>query len=109
MMQKRLRFVFDLSQSMSRGNGWDKRLDRTAQTAALLMESLSGFEHKFHYSMYGQSGSSACVPLWDPEVAPQPRMSLHGTQSDVSCTKFKSRVVLRVCCIMQGIHSVLLP
>lgn len=54
---------------MSRGNSWDQRLDRMAQVATLIMESLSGFEHKFNYSLYGQSGSSACVLLWDPEVA----------------------------------------
>ena len=69
--QKRLRFVFDLSQSMARGNSWDGRLDRMVQTAVMIMEALAGFEHKFHYSMYGQSGSSASVRLWDPEVAPK--------------------------------------
>ncbi len=68
VLQKRMRFVFDLSQSMTRGNSWDGRLDRMAQAAVLIMESLAGFEHKFHYSIYGQSGSSACVKLWDPEV-----------------------------------------
>ena len=53
---------------MGRGNSWDHRLDRMAQVAILIMESLSSFEHKFVYSLYGQSGSSACVMLWDPEV-----------------------------------------
>lgn len=67
--QKRLRFVFDLSQSMSRGNSWDRRLDRMAQVATLVMESLSSYDHKFHYSLYGQSGSSACLLLWDPELS----------------------------------------
>ena len=51
--QKRLRFVFDLSQSMARGNSWDGRLDRMVQTAVMVMEALAGFEHKFHYSLYG--------------------------------------------------------
>ena len=37
---KRLLFALDCSSSMARGNGWDGRLDRTAATAVLLMESL---------------------------------------------------------------------
>lgn len=47
--QKRLHFALDLSQSMTRGNGWDHRLDRMAEVAVLVMESLQGFEHKFTY------------------------------------------------------------
>lgn len=46
-MQKRMRFALDLSQSMTRGNSWDNRLDRMAEVAILVMEALHGFEHKF--------------------------------------------------------------
>lgn len=49
LVQKRLRFALDLSQSMTRGNAWDHRLDRMADVAILVMESLAGFEHKFSY------------------------------------------------------------
>eukprot|EP00966_Prymnesium_polylepis_P115807 2676999-Prymnesium_polylepis.1 len=48
---------------MSRGDALDGRLRRMGATAALLMEALAGFEHKFTYSMSAHSGSSAEVSL----------------------------------------------
>ena len=60
---KRLAFLLDASASMSRGDALDGRLRRMGATAALLMEALAGFEHKFAYSMSAHSGSSAEVSL----------------------------------------------
>eukprot|EP00750_Incisomonas_marina_P033798 INCI9961.3.p1 GENE.INCI9961.3~~INCI9961.3.p1 ORF type:complete len:179 (+),score=34.28 INCI9961.3:295-831(+) len=48
---------------MARGNAWDGRLDRTAATAVLLIESLEKFRHKFNYAMVGHSGSTADLEL----------------------------------------------
>jgi hypothetical protein len=50
---KRLRFCMDVSGSMRSFNGWDRRLDRAAATAIMIMESFAGLEHKFAYSMWG--------------------------------------------------------
>jgi hypothetical protein len=38
--KKRVVFAFDCSQSMTRGNGWDRRLDRMVQVAVMLMDTL---------------------------------------------------------------------
>eukprot|EP01130_Rhizamoeba_saxonica_P014862 TRINITY_DN6540_c0_g1_i2.p1 TRINITY_DN6540_c0_g1~~TRINITY_DN6540_c0_g1_i2.p1 ORF type:complete len:188 (+),score=46.18 TRINITY_DN6540_c0_g1_i2:357-920(+) len=55
----------DISGSMYRFNGQDKRLDRLLQVTAMIMESLSGFEHKYIYSIVGHSGDSPEVVLVD--------------------------------------------
>ncbi|KNC84900.1 hypothetical protein SARC_02908 [Sphaeroforma arctica JP610] len=60
---KRMAFVVDLSASMSRFNDWDKRLDRLADAMVMVMESLAGSEHKYHYSIVGHSGSTPTIPL----------------------------------------------
>ena len=60
---KRLRFCMDLSGSMRSFNGWDRRLDRAAATAIMIMESFAGLEHKYSYSMYGHSGAAVEIPL----------------------------------------------
>jgi hypothetical protein len=56
-LPKRLEFCLDVSSSMARGNQYDKRLDRTAQTAAMIMLALDGYAHKFTYAISGHSGS----------------------------------------------------
>ena len=53
---KKLHFVFDLSASMMRFNGFDGRMTRTLECAIMLMESFRGFEHKFQYKISGHSG-----------------------------------------------------
>jgi len=50
---KRLRFVVDCSGSMYRFNGYDNRLNRCLQAAALVMESFDGMDEKFDYSIVG--------------------------------------------------------
>ena len=57
---KHLAFLLDASMSMARGDPADGRLRRMGATAALLMEALHGFEHKFVYSMSAHSGSTGC-------------------------------------------------
>lgn len=61
--QKRLRFVVDCSGSMYRFNGYDQRLNRCLQAAALVMESFDGMDDKFEYSIVGHSGDSRCIDL----------------------------------------------
>ena len=80
---KRLRFVMDVSSSMSKFNGSDRyerkqeeeeeynnnsidrRLDRMAATCVMIMESFHGFGHKYDYSIIGQDGESAVIPFVD--------------------------------------------
>ena len=60
---KLLRFVMDLSGSMYYFNNHDRRLERALQTAVMIFEAFSGFEHKYHYAMVGHSGDTPCAPL----------------------------------------------
>jgi hypothetical protein len=62
---KRLRFVMDVSSSMARFNGADRRLDRMAATTVMVMESLQGFAHKYDYSIVGHDGESPLIPFVD--------------------------------------------
>ena len=53
----------DLSGSMYYFNNHDRRLERALQTAVMIFEAFSGFEHKYHYAMVGHSGDTPCAPL----------------------------------------------
>ena len=68
---KRLRFVVDVSGSMARFNGSDRRLDRMAATTVMIMESFIGFEHKYEYSITGQDGDSPFIPFVDYSSPPR--------------------------------------
>ena len=60
---KRLRFVFDCSGSMYRFNGYDQRLSRSLEAAALVMEGFDNLQNRFEYSLVGHSGDSHCIPF----------------------------------------------
>uniref|UniRef100_A0A914DE18 Uncharacterized protein n=1 Tax=Acrobeloides nanus TaxID=290746 RepID=A0A914DE18_9BILA len=60
---KRIRLVFDVSGSMYRFNGYDKRLQRSLETALLVMEALEGKEEKIKYDIVGHSGDSPEIPF----------------------------------------------
>ncbi|VDK57257.1 unnamed protein product [Anisakis simplex] len=58
---KRIRFCFDVSGSMYRFNGYDQRLQRSLESALLVMESLHGKHSKIIYDIVGHSGESEKV------------------------------------------------
>ncbi|KAG5641083.1 hypothetical protein DXG03_006055, partial [Asterophora parasitica] len=60
---KRIRFIFDLSASMYRFH--DGRLQRSMETAAMLMETFDRLSRKEKYvwDMYGHSGDGPDIPL----------------------------------------------
>ena len=61
---KRLTFVVDVSGSMYRFNGHDKRLERMLQATCLVMEAFEDTQPgKFTYDIVGHSGESPCVPF----------------------------------------------
>ena len=45
-LPKRICFAVDISNSMSRGNSWDGRLDREAQAIVMVMEAFEGLEDR---------------------------------------------------------------
>ncbi len=51
-------------------NGHDGRLERTLQTAVMIFEAFSGFEHKYRYAMVGHSGDTPCAPLVEYGLPP---------------------------------------
>ncbi|XP_076766995.1 von Willebrand factor A domain-containing protein c12.2 [Xylocopa sonorina] len=53
---KRLKLVVDVSGSMYRFNGYDRRLDRELEACVMVMEAFSGYEGKFQYDIVGHSG-----------------------------------------------------
>ncbi|KAF5384151.1 hypothetical protein D9615_003188 [Tricholomella constricta] len=61
---KRIRFIFDLSASMYRFQ-YDGRLQRSMETAAMLMETFDRLSRKEKYvwDMYGHSGDGPDIPL----------------------------------------------
>ena len=46
----------DVSGSMYRFNGQDKRLDRLLESVCMIMESFAGYETKYTFSIAGHSG-----------------------------------------------------
>lgn len=55
---KRLRICFDVSGSMYRFNGYDKRLQKSLEAALLFMTALKGKQDIIKYEIYGHSGDS---------------------------------------------------
>ncbi|TFY67028.1 hypothetical protein EVJ58_g1884 [Rhodofomes roseus] len=68
---KRIRFVFDISASMYRFQ-YDGRLQRSMETAVMLMETFSRLTRKDKYvwDMYGHSGDSPVIPLVETDNLP---------------------------------------
>uniref|UniRef100_A0A915CIE2 VWFA domain-containing protein n=1 Tax=Parascaris univalens TaxID=6257 RepID=A0A915CIE2_PARUN len=67
---KRIRFCFDVSASMYRFNGYDHRLQRSLETALLVMESLHGKQSKIRYDIIGHSGESEEAPFVKVDRSP---------------------------------------
>mmetsp|Transcript_1455 Transcript_1455/g.5161 ORF Transcript_1455/g.5161 Transcript_1455/m.5161 type:complete len:997 (-) Transcript_1455:61-3051(-) len=62
---KRLAFVLDVSGSMYRFNGQDKRLERLLESVCMITESFQGYENKYSYSIVGHSGDGPSIPFVD--------------------------------------------
>lgn len=68
---KRIRFIFDLSASMYRFQ-YDGRLDRSLETAVMLMETFDRLTRKDKYvwDITGHSGDGPSIPLVQAEMPP---------------------------------------
>ena len=60
---KRLRLVVDCSGSMYRFNGHDSRLERSLESALMVMEALDGHGERLQYDIYGHSGEESDLPF----------------------------------------------
>ncbi|KAF7292707.1 hypothetical protein MIND_01168900 [Mycena indigotica] len=72
MKPKRIRFLFDLSASMYRFQ-YDGRLQRSIETAVMLMETFDRLSHKNKYvwDMFAHSGDGPDIQLVDPLKPPK--------------------------------------
>ncbi|TPX69344.1 hypothetical protein SpCBS45565_g02584 [Spizellomyces sp. 'palustris'] len=71
---KRLKFVFDVSASMYSYNEHDGRLNRSLETALMIMESLQSLGDKYVYDIVGHSGDSECIEFVLPGKPPKDEM-----------------------------------
>lgn len=60
---KRLRLVVDVSGSMYRFNGVDRRLERSMEAVCMVMEAFENYEEKFKYDITGHSGDGYNIKL----------------------------------------------
>ncbi|XP_027245876.1 von Willebrand factor A domain-containing protein 8 isoform X2 [Cricetulus griseus] len=60
---KRLRLVVDVSGSMYRFNGVDRRLERSMEAVCMVMEAFENYEEKFKYDIAGHSGDGYNISL----------------------------------------------
>uniref|UniRef100_A0A914QPH8 VWFA domain-containing protein n=2 Tax=Panagrolaimus davidi TaxID=227884 RepID=A0A914QPH8_9BILA len=67
---KRLRLVFDVSGSMYRFNGHDKRLQKSMEAALMVMEALEGKQDKIKYDIVGHSGDGPEMVFTTPDAPP---------------------------------------
>ncbi|TFK52963.1 hypothetical protein OE88DRAFT_1733940 [Heliocybe sulcata] len=69
---KRIRFLFDISGSMYRFQ-YDGRLQRSLETAVMLMETFDRLTRKDKYvwDIYGHSGDSPVIPLVESDKPPK--------------------------------------
>ncbi|XP_070067126.1 von Willebrand factor A domain-containing protein 8 isoform X2 [Drosophila virilis] len=59
----RLKLVVDVSGSMYRFNGYDRRLDRESEAVLMVIEAFDGYEKKIAYDIVGHSGEGWDLPF----------------------------------------------
>ncbi|XP_029645766.1 von Willebrand factor A domain-containing protein 8 [Octopus sinensis] len=70
-LPKRLRLVVDVSGSMYRFNGHDRRLEREMSAVLMVMEALEGYDTKLKYEIFGHSGENYDAPFVKADQAPK--------------------------------------
>ncbi|KAI4792063.1 hypothetical protein KUCAC02_033631, partial [Chaenocephalus aceratus] len=61
----------DVSGSMYRFNGVDRRLERSMEAVCMVMEGLENYEHKFKYDIVGHSGDGYDIELVRADKVPK--------------------------------------
>ncbi|KAM6448202.1 von Willebrand factor A domain-containing protein 8 isoform 2-T2 [Liasis olivaceus] len=68
---KRLCLVVDVSGSMYRFNGVDRRLERSMEAVCMVMEAFENYEQKFKYNIIGHSGDGFNIVLVPNDKVPK--------------------------------------
>ena len=82
-----IKFIVDISASMYRFNGYDGRLDRLLEASVMIMESLRE-DTRFKLSIIGHNGSSAKIPLFNPEMSLDEKTQLKVLEQMVAHTQY---------------------
>jgi hypothetical protein len=81
-LPKRLRFLMDVSSSMSYFNYTDRRLDRMLASTVMVMEAFSGLEHKYAFEIIGHSGTP--YTMYTTHHAPCTPCTMHHAPCTIS-------------------------
>jgi len=68
---KRMKLLVDVSGSMYRFNGHDQRLERSMESALMVMEALEGFQDRLKYDIVGHSGEDNNIQFVLPNKPPE--------------------------------------
>jgi MoxR-like ATPase len=79
--------VVDVSASMYRFNSYDGRLERLLEATLMIMEAL-GDDKRFKLQIVGHNGSSAHIPLAQPDTSKDPATQLKILEEMIAHTQF---------------------
>jgi len=84
-----VRLIVDISASMFRFNGFDQRLERLLEAALMMMECFRD-DKRFKFYIIGHNGSSAQIPLVNPELDLNEATQLRVLECMVANTQYTS-------------------
>lgn len=84
-----IKLIIDISASMYRFNGYDQRLERLLEAALMMMECFRE-DKRFKFYMVGHNGSSANIPLVNPEMDLNEVIQLRVLECIVANTQYTS-------------------
>ncbi len=82
-----LRLIVDISASMYRFNGYDGRLERLLEAAVMIMESIRD-DPRFKLFLIGHNGSSANIPLVNPDTSLDEATQLRVLECMIANTQY---------------------
>ncbi|KAL7546025.1 hypothetical protein ACHAWF_009370 [Thalassiosira exigua] len=82
-----IKLIVDISASMYRFNGYDQRLERLLEATLMVMESLRD-DGRFNLHIIGHNGSSAKIPLVNPETQLDEATQLRVLECMVANTQY---------------------
>lgn len=82
-----IKLIVDISASMYRFNGYDQRLERLLEAVLMMMDSLRD-DKRFRLYIDGHSGTSAKIPLVNPQTALDEATQLRVLECVVANTQY---------------------
>jgi hypothetical protein len=82
-----IKLIVDISASMYRFNGFDQRLERLLEAVLMMMDSLRD-DGRFRFYIHGHSGTSAKIPLVNPQTTLDEATQLRVLECMVANTQY---------------------